>query len=477
MSDRDVQPFRRVVRIASLLVALGLAAWAISDDSLVGGGPGFGGTQAAILALGVGVAASCLMPMVWNARVLALLVSVGLVVVFAELALQTLLAPRYKSENQFDREALYRPIPGAVREQQREPINGGDRIRYRINSQGFRGDELEPEPTSRIVVYGDSFTHAYYSELEHTFAVRLEHYLRGQLGPGLEVVNAGVAGYGPDQELVKMERELPELRPDLVIAAIFAGNDFGDLVRNKLFRVDGERGIVANPFTIAPELVREMEVQRNESILKRVIRDAVQALLLRLGLREKPPSDVETMPRSERLEYFKAQHLREYEEFVVQGDDQVRELAWDSYDADVSLTPNSDAARYKIALMDGVLGRMQAAAERAGAPLVLVPIPHPLDLGEHETGEVDRAKYPDYTPRGLVAILERIAARRGIPTVDLYSAFAAHGSESIYFRGFDDHWNDAGQDLAARVVAEQLRAHGLLAPLAAKRAAAADPAP
>lgn len=472
-----MRPFRRAVRIVSLLVALGLAAWAISDDSLVGGGPGFGSTQAAILGVGLLVAASCLLPLVWNARALALVVSIGFVLVFAELALQTLLAPRYKSENQLDVEALYRPIPGAVRENRREAINGGDRIVYRINSQGFRGDELDASPTARIVVYGDSFTHGYYSDLEHTFAVRLEEHLKDQLGPGLEVVNAGVAGYGPDQELVKMERELPVLKPDLVIVAIFSGNDFGDLVRNKLFRVDGQGGITPNHFTIAPDLMREMEVQRNESILKRVIRGAVQALAIRVGLRDAPSSDVETMTRADRLEYFRAQHLREYDEFVVQGNDEVKELAWDSYDADVSLTPNSESARYKIALMDGVLGRMQAAAAKAGAPLVLVPIPHPLDLGAHETGEVDRAKYPDYQPRGLVAILERIAARRDIPSVDLYSAFAAHGSESIYFRGFDDHWNDEGQDFAAQVVADHLRSHGLLESLESKIAAAAERRP
>ncbi|MEX2209242.1 MAG: SGNH/GDSL hydrolase family protein [Myxococcota bacterium] len=472
-----MRPLRRALRFASLAIALALAAWAISDDSLIGGGPGFGSTQAAVLGIGVAVAATCLLPLVWNARALALVISVGLVLVFAELALQTLLAPRYKSENQLDAQALYRPIPGAVRENRREAINGGDRILYRINSQGFRGDELDASPRARIVVYGDSFTHAYYSDLEHTFAVRLEHYLGERLGPGIEVVNAGVAGYGPDQELVKMERELPVLAPDLVLVAVFSGNDFGDLVRNKLFRVDGQGGIRPNAFTIAPQLAREMEVQRNESILKRVIRDAVQALAIRVGLREAKTSDIEAMSKGDRLEYFRAQHLREYDEYVVRGDDQVQELAWDSYDADVSLTPNSDAARYKIQLMDGVLGRMQQAAAQAGAPLVLIPIPHPLDVGGHETGEVDRAKYPDYRPRGLVEILEQIAARRGIPSVDLYSVFAARGTEAVYFRGFDDHWNDAGQDLAAEVVASFLGSHGLLDGIAAKTGAKADGKP
>jgi hypothetical protein len=472
-----MRPFRRAVRFVSALIALALAAWAISDDSLIGGGPGFGSTQAAVLLVGLLVGASCWLPLVWNARALALVISIGLVLVFAELILQTLLAPRYESENQIDAQILYRPIPGAVRETRRDAINGGDRILYRINSQGFRGDELDAQPTARIVVYGDSFVHAYYSELEHTFAARLEHYLAERLGPGVEVVNAGVSGYGPDQELLKMERELPVLKPDLVLVGVYSGNDFGDLVRNKLFRLDGQGGIQPNAFTIAPKIAREMEVQSNESILKRVIRDAVHALAIRTGLRVPPSGDIESMTKRERLEYFRAQHLREYDEFVLQGDDQVHELAWDSYDADVSLTPKSDAAVYKIRLMDGVIGRMQEVAAKAGAPLVLIPIPHPLDVGGHETGEVDRAKYPDYQPHGLVGILEEIASRRGIPSVDLFSPFAARGTEAVYFHGFDDHWNDAGQDLAAQLVAEFLGSHGLLDGLGAKRSQAAERKP
>jgi hypothetical protein len=458
----------RVLRIASLVVAAALAAWAFADDALVGGGPGFGATQAVILGIGLAVAASALLPPAWNGRALALVLSTGFVLAVLEVGLQLLLAPRYKAENEFDPRTLYRPIPGAVIESRREAINGGDRILYRINSQGFRGDELEAAPAARIVVYGDSFTHAYYSRDEDTFAQRLEREVSARLGTPIEVVNAGVAGYGPDQALLKMERELDLLKPDLVLVAIFSGNDFGDLVRNKLFRIDASGALRENAFTVAPELTREMVVHRRESILKRVVRDAARSLLTALGLRAVRGGEIAEMSPQQRLEYFAERHTREYEEYVVQGDDVVHELAFDSYDADVSLTPNGASARYKIALMDGVIGRMQEAAARRGVPLLLIPIPHPLDLGAHETGEVNREKYPDYAPRGLVGHLERIATRRGIPFVDLYTAFAAKGSESLYFKGFDDHWNDVGQAYAATVVADRLAGDGLLERLAAR---------
>ncbi len=462
MNERDARRFRLVVRVLSLLVGAGLAAWAFADDKLIGGGPGFGSTQAGLLLVGVAVAASCLLPLAWNARVLALVLSTLIMLSATEAALQFLFSASFKAENELDARLLYRPVPGAIQTSRRDEINGGERITYSINSQGFRGDELQARPDFRIAIYGDSFVHGYYSSLANTFAVRLADRLSSRLHRNIEVVNAGVAGYGPDQELRKMERELAGLRPDLVLVGIFTGNDFGDLLRNKLYRLNGNGELEENAFVIEPSLERAMKLGREEAILKRLIRDGVYALAVRLGLRQGPSNGVESMSPLERMEYFRERHVAEYEEYIVRGDGTLRDLAWDSYDADVSLTPKSDAARYKIELMDRIIGRMAEVCATVSAPLVVIPIPHPVDVGGHATGEVDRAKYPDYQPRGLVSIIEEIGRRRGIPTIDLFSTFQSRGSEAIYFRGFDDHWSDAGQDVAAAVVADSLVASGLL---------------
>lgn len=462
MTQRDDSRVRNVVRGVSGAVGLALVVWALSDDPWIGGGPGFGFTQAVLLATGLLLAASGLASLAWNARALALVLSIFFVGFVGEMGVRIVFAARYQRPNQLDEEALYRLVPGAVREHRRDPVNGGDRILYRVNEDGFRGEALRTDPPLRVVVYGDSFIQGEFSSLENTFAERLEHHLAVKSGADVEVVNAGVAGYGPDQTLRKMERELPILEPDLIVVAVFTGNDFGDILRNKLFRVGEGGGLQATAFSIDPALRRDMEVQRKELLLKRVVREAAQALAVRLGLRSAPSSGVESMAPDERLDFFRDQHLREYEEYIVRGDDVVRELAWDSYDADVSLTPRSDAALYKMRLMDAILGRMQELAGSLSVPMVLVPIPHPIDVGGHDTGEVDHVRYPDYEARGLVRILEDIAARRGIPFVDLFSPFAALGPDVVYFHGFDDHWNDPGQDLAGELVADFVAARGLL---------------
>jgi lysophospholipase L1-like esterase len=48
--------------------------------------------------------------------------------------------------------------------------------------------------------------------------------------PGLEVVNAGVSGYGTVQELFVAQRLDPLLRPDLHVLVVFEGNDLTDNV-------------------------------------------------------------------------------------------------------------------------------------------------------------------------------------------------------------------------------------------------------
>ena len=120
----------------------------------------------------------------------------------------------------------------------RSEQNGGDIIQWKTNNNYLRGGNLKNNPEMRIIVYGDSNVMARFSNDENTYVRKLEKYLNKNGLKNIEVVNAGVLGFGPDQSLIRFNKEADTYKPDLVIFHIFADNDFGDIVRNRLFELD-----------------------------------------------------------------------------------------------------------------------------------------------------------------------------------------------------------------------------------------------
>jgi lysophospholipase L1-like esterase len=100
-----------------------------------------------------------------------------------------------------------------------------------INSLGLRGPEPAARPPGglRVILLGDSFVAGFEVEQDETFAARLEPLLTRRLGRPVEVINAGVRGYGTDQSLLWYRERGRALRPDLVVA-VFSANDFEDNV-------------------------------------------------------------------------------------------------------------------------------------------------------------------------------------------------------------------------------------------------------
>jgi len=122
-----------------------------------------------------------------------------------------------------DREVLYRVVPHSSSE---------------INSHGYRDDEFprrEPD-RKRVLFLGDSFVMGLTSSSERTIPNELERLL----GEDYEVFNMGVYGYGPDQSLRQLMDEGLGLDPDVVILALFPSNDFNDIHKNGLFRLDAD---------------------------------------------------------------------------------------------------------------------------------------------------------------------------------------------------------------------------------------------
>lgn len=98
-----------------------------------------------------------------------------------------------------------------------------------VNRHGLRNGE-EVDPTAfRILALGDSFTFGPYVANDDTWSALLERELRNRRpGWAVQVLNAGMAGYGITQELSYLKSKGLTLQPHLVVLAFYK-NDVMDL--------------------------------------------------------------------------------------------------------------------------------------------------------------------------------------------------------------------------------------------------------
>lgn len=116
--------------------------------------------------------------------------------------------------------------PGSIGEQRQE-----GRAEVRVNSQGFRGPEVEYRRAPnvyRVAVLGDSFVEAFQVSDHDSFTRVAEKKLAScpaLLGRKVEILNFGVRGYGTAQEVLLQERVLERFHPEVLVLGFFAGND------------------------------------------------------------------------------------------------------------------------------------------------------------------------------------------------------------------------------------------------------------
>jgi hypothetical protein len=384
-------------------------------------------------------------------RTILLLTTLVLIALAGEVVLRFLL-PLGTVVWRVNEEYLHEYVPGARKLFIHHPANGGDWIRVEINRDGFRGEPLAPkEESERILVYGDSFVAAEFTPLSETFVARLGERLYEITGTRYQMINAGVVAYGPDQVARRLVADLARLEPEAVVLAITAGNDFGDLVRNKLYRVAPDGGVAPASFEIALQTRAQLQHRPlTELGWTRLMRAVRRGLSQRFGAlsREQPERP---RPVATRLLERCQRDADEYADPIV------RRIFADHYDADVSLLPDSPMAHTKRALMTGVLAAIGETTRRAGVPLLVVVIPSPIDVTEDHFGlVVDWSLYPGYRRSALTDAVVTAARAHDLDTLDLFAAFRENEPESLYFAHGNDHWNSRGQALAARLTAERL---------------------
>lgn len=157
------------------------------------------------------------------------------------------------------------------------------------NHLGLRDDaELGPKPAGerRILVLGDSLVLAVQVPYAQTFAALLEQRLNDAPSPvRYRVVNAGVQGYGPVEELLLLRSIIDAVEPDLVIETLFVGNDAEEAVTSAPRLSGGRAAATALRDSFATRLRRLFR----RSMVLQVLRLRVVEAAGRLSLTGAPP--------------------------------------------------------------------------------------------------------------------------------------------------------------------------------------------
>jgi hypothetical protein len=269
-----------------------------------------------------------------------------------------------------------------------------------------------------------------------------------------------------------MRRQVDVLNPDLVVMAVFADNDFGDLIRNKIFRIGPDGRLARHRFSIDSGVVEYYAAREalsstfalhraalDPSIVRRDLRILVERTL---GIESRLFADtpIETAYRTDPaipwIDVWLKRGREEFADYVERADSVVRidNIRSDHYDADISLFPDSESTRYKTKLMELVVAAIARFLRQRYIPLVILIIPSPIDVCRDYDWQVDTARYPAYERETLTGLVERLSTKTDIPYLNLFPHFSESDCNSLYFHHGNNHWTEAGQWRAAGLLAE-----------------------
>jgi lysophospholipase L1-like esterase len=133
--------------------------------------------------------------------------------------------PGYTSVFRYDSELGWLPVAHSTAQ-----FHGSRNIAIRHNSLGLRDVEHVATQAPNVVFLGDSFVWGYDVEVQDRFTERLRKDLQG-----VRIVNAGIPGYGTDQEYLLLKRIWSATDPDVVVLMFCTNNDRDDNSTNKRY--------------------------------------------------------------------------------------------------------------------------------------------------------------------------------------------------------------------------------------------------
>jgi hypothetical protein len=311
------------------------------------------------------------------------------------------------------------------------------RTHVRTNALGFRDVERAPDKpagTYRILLFGDSFMEALQVEFEESFPYLLQEGLNNLLPCRVEVINAGVSGWGTDDQVTYLARRGKNLHPDLVLIAFTLHNDVSDNFEQRYHVLEGK--------TLRSRPITEASLPQHASLQVRSYMVS-HSHLYQLAYRAWKSRGV-AQAGSQLTDYLL--ELMKSESGVI------AENGW--------------------WITKQLLAEAHRLSKRAGAQIAVLPIPltYQVDGRAYETLLATRKfSAQQIDPNKPQMVLFGILEEHDIPRVDLLPEFLRYANttqgQSLYIAG-DGHWNGNGHRVAAsaasRQVADIIRYSGAL---------------
>ncbi|MCX6355023.1 MAG: hypothetical protein NTZ78_08990 [Candidatus Aureabacteria bacterium] len=333
---------------------------------------------------------------------------------------------------------------------------GESETRVKINSAGMRDEEYSvPKPPGkrRIAVLGDSFVSNMDVESKDVFT----ELMKKLLPPNWQVLNFGVNGYSPAQELLLLKDKVIRYEPDIVVLLIYIRNDFDDLAgsmdwikgykRPKARRAE-EGGIVVDLApTSPPEPPATAGGWGSQS--------------------EEEPLSIKNLHTKFLLYHF------------------IRDRIF--YRFNVFLMPEvrlcskhpSDETRLSYSLMEGIIKEVYNFTRKNDIELLIVTAPTIIQVYDTVYWAKMIRKYgladEDYDLFAPNEFIQKTCEDLGIRNLDLTPLLRqrAASGEQLYYR-HNQHWTREGNQRVAGIISSYLRDSKLVSPASQVSSLAGD---
>lgn len=324
----------------------------------------------------------------------------------------------------------------------------------KINSQSMRDVEHtinKQGDIKRILGLGDSFTFGCSVDYEYAYLTQLEKKLNNN-GNKVEIIKAGIGGYGTDNEYYYLVNYGLKYKPDIVLVGFFVGNDVRDTMLG-FHKYNTTNDILEWNKTI---LRSHGVIKNTEKKEKNEAFSVFKSTALTL------------FPHSTRFFYGKYKIIKNKFFGLGEGSqisNSQTNLTILNYETFYKKKYSDDVERGWNETFDFLM-RMKNLTEAKNSTLVVVIIPV-MEQVHKEDWELRKMEYglneKDFDLEKPQKKLINFCEGNNISYIDLLPKFKekAMKGDKLYYKS-DVHWNEKGHELAADIIAGSLLKENLL---------------